>query len=196
MAHNSEEKAHAALAINEPRKETKLNPAYAGLKPDSDNKLLNKEFYRINSLNNINSNEPRTCEPQDLERLVNKMRQFNHIIGQASRRHDVPKKLIAAIIQVESNWDTESAEGLMQLQQLAQEETGVKNASDVKQNINGGTQYLKQMCVLFGCVELGIVAYNIGPTKLRIILADRRYRKIPPDAIQYAQRVMYLYQSA
>jgi len=197
MAHNRAKQAQTAPAINEPPKETKLSPNNSSLEPDSDKcRFLKREFYRIDSLKNKDLEDACGQPGSDLERLGDKMRQFNHIIGPASARHDVPEKLIAAVIQVESNWDTKTEKGLMQLEPITQKETGVDNPQNPHQNVDGGTQYLKKMCDQFGSVELGLIANNIGPTKLRKILTNKKNGKIPSDAVRYAQKVMYLYQNA
>lgn len=203
MAHNSNEKVPIAPAINEPPKETKLDSAAAESKPDYDKKYLNREFYRIDSHNNNENNVLNTGDQPvfdfDLKKFAKKMREFNPVLAPASRQHQMPKKLIGAVIRYESNWDIyakseKGAEGLMQLKPETQEETEVKNPYDPKQNINGGTQYLKQMCDMFGSIELGVIAYKIGPTRLKSILANDG--EIPPSAIKYAQKIMYLYQNA
>jgi soluble lytic murein transglycosylase-like protein len=206
MAHNRAKQAQTVLAIDEPPKETKLSPNNSSLEPDSDkSKFLKREYYRIDSPNNFRENEADTCEQPvfdfDLKKFAKKMREFNHVIGPAAEQHQVPKKLIAAVIRIESNWDTlaeseNGAQGLMQLNPVTQEETEVKNPFNAKENVDGGTEYLKKLCNEFGSVRLGLIGFKIGPTKLRKILANKKHGKIPPSAKEYAQKVMFLYQNA
>lgn len=206
MAHNRAKQAQIVLAIDEPPKETKLSPNNKGLEPDSDNnRFLSREYYRIDSPNNFKDNGTDTCEQPDfdfdLRKFAKKMREFNHVIGPASEQHQVPKKLIAAVIRIESNFDPlaeskNGAQGLMQLNAVTQEETEVHNPFNAKQNVDGGTEYLKKLCDEFGSVRLGLIGYKIGPTKLRKILADKKNGEIPPSAKIYAQKVLFLYQNA
>ncbi|MBU4216419.1 lytic transglycosylase domain-containing protein [Candidatus Parcubacteria bacterium] len=206
MAHNREKQAQTAPAINEPPKETKLSPNNSSLEPDSDkNKFLSREYYRIDQSSVCeDENTHDTAEPLnfdfDLKKFAKKMREHDKIIGPASQKHQMPKKLIAAVIRVESNWDTlavskNGAKGLMQLNPITQEETEVKNPFNAKENVDGGTEYLGKMCKEFGSIELGLIANNIGPTRLRKILAGKERGKIPPSAKKYAQKVLYLYQN-
>jgi hypothetical protein len=90
-------------------------------------------------------------------------------IKRAARRYHLPEKLIASVIQAESNFQVDAvspagAQGLMQLMPATAKELGVDDPFDVRQNIDGGAAYLRQMLDRFdGDVRLALAAYNAGP---------------------------------
>src|SRR6185436_1673750 len=102
-----------------------------------------------------------------------------HIID-ASARHGVAIDLIRAVIQVESQFDrmavsSAGARGLMQLMPATARQYGVLDSFDARQNIMGGTRYLRVLLDLFrGDVALATAAFNAGET------AVQRYGGIPP----------------
>ena len=87
----------------------------------------------------------------------------------AARKYNLPEKLIASVIQAESNFKADAvspagAQGLMQLMPATAKELGVDDPFDVRQNIDGGAGYLRQMLDRFGGdVRLALAAYNAGP---------------------------------
>ncbi len=122
---------------------------------------------------------------------------FEKEIFMASMLHELPVSLIKAVISVESSWDMYArsktgAEGLMQLNHVTQKEMFVKNPFDPVENISRGTEYLKRMCIMFGSIELGLVAYKIGPTKLRKKI-KKNGRSVPSEARAYVKKVLFLY---
>ena len=70
--------------------------------------------------------------------------------------------------------------GLMQLQSAAADETGVEDRLDPRQNIFGGTAYLRRMLDEFNDPGLASMAYNAGangtfnPDYLRRVSAQDR----------------------
>lgn len=94
---------------------------------------------------------------------------FNSIIKDAAEKFSVDEKLIHSVIKMESNYrpgatSRSGAQGLMQLMPQTARGLGVKNAYDPKQNIYGGTKYLRQMLNQFdGNTKLALAAYNAGP---------------------------------
>jgi Rod binding domain-containing protein len=118
--------------------------------------------------------------------------QYDDIINEASVRHGVDTSLIKAVIASESGGNPKAhssanAKGLMQLIDSTATMVGVKNVWDPKQNINGGTKYLKQLLDKFdGNVKLAVASYNAGPARVE------RHKGIPPipETQKYVKRVM------
>lgn len=113
-------------------------------------------------------------------------------IEEAAHKYDLPADLIAAVIKVESNFDTaavskEGGGGLMQLMPATARALAVRNRFDLGQNIDGGSRYLKSLLERFdGQVELALAAYNAGPD------AVERYGGVPPyrQTHQYVKKVL------
>lgn len=89
-------------------------------------------------------------------------------IKNAAGKYNLPEKLIESVIQAESNFQVDAvspagAQGLMQLMPGTAKELGVDDPFDVRQNIDGGAGYLRQMMDRFGGdVKLALAAYNAG----------------------------------
>jgi hypothetical protein len=120
--------------------------------------------------------------------------EYDHHIDAAAATFRVSVNLIKAVIQVESEFDalavsSKGAQGLMQLMPPTARRFGVTNPFDVRQNIFGGTQYLRFLLDLFqGDVSLVLAGYNAGEN------AVTRYRGIPPyrETRNYVQKVRSL----
>lgn len=105
---------------------------------------------------------------------------YDSHIAEASRLYAIPEALIRAFIQVESNYDPRvvshcGAQGLMQLMPVTGRRMGVRDPFDPRQNILGGTRYLRYLANLFGGdLVLTIAGYHAGEN------AVIRYRGVPP----------------
>lgn len=101
-------------------------------------------------------------------------------VEEASRLHQVSPQLVKAVIAVESEFDqwavsSKGARGLMQLMPGTARRLGVADSFDARQNILGGTQYLRLLLDQFGGdVSLALAGYNAGEN------AVLRYGGIPP----------------
>ena len=121
--------------------------------------------------------------------------QYEQYIQEASQRYNIPSFLIRAVMAVESNFRPDAissagAKGLMQLMPETAEEMGVSNIFDPRQNILGGTRYLRVLANTFnGDLVLTLAAYNAGH------LAVVRHMDIPPfaETQRYVRRVLKLY---
>ena len=76
-------------------------------------------------------------------------------VRQYAARYRVPPELIAALIDVESRWNSRAvsskgAMGLMQLMPATARELNVRNPFDVAQNIDGGVRHFKGLLMNFG----------------------------------------------
>lgn len=119
---------------------------------------------------------------------------FKEIIQEASERHGLDESLIRAVIHIESAFNQyatspKGARGLMQLMPETARELGVKNIFEVKQNINGGAQYLSWLLKRFnGNLAFALAGYNAGPG------AVDDYRGIPPysETKSYVKNVLTL----
>jgi hypothetical protein len=116
---------------------------------------------------------------------------YDHHVEEAARLHQVSPDLVKAIIAVESEFDqwavsSKGARGLMQLMPDTAHRLGVADSFDARQNIFGGTQYLRMLLDQFGGdVDLALAAYNAGPNTVL------RYGGIPPyrETRGYVQKV-------
>ena len=117
---------------------------------------------------------------------------IENAIDAAAARHGLSRELIAGVIRAESNFDVHAvspagAQGLMQLMPETARELGVENPFDIRENIDAGTRYLKQMLRLFGNdLEKALSAYNAGPGTVRRFNGSVPYA----ETRQYVERVI------
>jgi soluble lytic murein transglycosylase-like protein len=124
--------------------------------------------------------------------------QWSEWIEDHAGRQRLDSRLVLAVIQVESGFDARAvsrkgAQGLMQLMPDTARLLRVPDPFDPRENIRGGTSYLRQMLDLFDeRLELALAAYNAGPG------AVRRHGGIPPfeETREYVRRVLTLYRGA
>jgi len=116
---------------------------------------------------------------------------YDHHVEEAAALHQVSPDLVRSVMAVESEFDqwavsSKGARGLMQLMPATARRLGVSDSFDARQNIFGGTQYLRVLLDQFGGdVALVLAAYNAGPN------AVLRYGGIPPyrETRGYVQKV-------
>lgn len=113
----------------------------------------------------------------------------------AGRQYRLDPALITAVIRVESAFDPNAvswagAQGLMQLMPGTASMMGVRNVFSPRENIFGGSKYLRCMLDRFkGNLKLSLAAYNIGPERVA------REKKIPNvrETQAYVKRVLLYY---
>jgi soluble lytic murein transglycosylase-like protein len=111
------------------------------------------------------------------------------LIESAAKAQGLEPKLIRAVIEQESAFrpcavSNHGAQGLMQLMPGTAQMLNVADPFDPKQNIDGGTKYLKQMLDLNGGdLTKALGAYNAGPN------ADDPANKIP-ESINYVDSIL------
>ncbi|MEW5806244.1 MAG: lytic transglycosylase domain-containing protein [Acidobacteriota bacterium] len=120
---------------------------------------------------------------------------YEAIIEEVSREHDVDSSLVKAVVKIESNFNPFSvspkgAQGLMQLMPKTATRFNVDNVFDPKENIQGGIRYLKFLSNRYGRrLDLILAAYNAGEE------AVEKHGGVPPyrETIEYVLKVLRLY---
>ena len=108
--------------------------------------------------------------PQELETAIH----------DAARTHGVDPRLVAAVARRESAFKANAVShagacGVMQLMPATAQFLGVRNVFDARENIFGGTRYLRTLLDTFnGDLDLTLAAYNAGPG------AVEKHGGIPP----------------
>jgi hypothetical protein len=120
---------------------------------------------------------------------------YGDMIQSAAKKYGVDADLIFSVIAAESNFNPRAisrrgARGLMQLLPATGTRFGVKDIFDPVQNIDAGTQYLRDLMARYqGDLVLTIAAYNAGPG------AVERYGRVPPynETISYVRAIRKTY---
>jgi soluble lytic murein transglycosylase-like protein len=119
-------------------------------------------------------------------------------IQDAARAHGVDPRLVTAVARRESAFNSNAVSrvgacGIMQLMPATAKYLGVTNVFDARENIFGGTRYLRTLLDTFdGDLDLTLAAYNAGPG------AVQKYRGIPPyrETRAYVAAVRKSYETA
>ena len=120
---------------------------------------------------------------------------YGDMIQSAARKYSVDADLIFSVIAAESNFNPRAisrrgARGLMQLLPATGTRFGVKDIFDPAQNIDAGTQYLRDLMARYqGDLVLTLAAYNAGPG------AVQRYGRVPPynETMSYVRAIRKTY---
>lgn len=138
-------------------------------------------------------------EPEEIfepvETPLNDKTPFEKLIRAAAERYGMDADLIHCVVAIESNFNPKAvspkkASGLMQLLPQTAAQYHVKNIFDPEENINAGTQYLKELLAKYKNLTLALAAYNAGPERV-----DRYGRRVPPylETMKYVQRIAKSY---
>jgi soluble lytic murein transglycosylase-like protein len=126
---------------------------------------------------------------------VERFTRYGEWIRQASILYQIPEELIRSVIKVESDYDPRAvsgtgAQGLMQLMPETALRMQVRDAFDPRENIFGGTRYLRVLANMFnGDLQLTVAGYNAGES------AVVRFGGIPPyeETQGYVTHVLSFY---
>lgn len=100
------------------------------------------------------------------------IKEYGHIIKQASSQFGLDPLLIKAVIKAESDFDHKAvsrkgAQGLMQLMPNTADAMDVENPFNPEENIFGGSRYLSLLLKRFkNNKRLALAAYNAGPERV------------------------------
>lgn len=152
-------------------------------------RALRKEGKSLDAVPPVQAVMPSTNSSELAER-------YDHPIREAATLYHLPEGLIRAVIHAESNFDPRvvspaNAKGLMQLLPSVAERMMVTDIMDPRQNILGGSRYLRVLANTFnGNLQLTVAAYNAGAG------AVARYGGIPPyaETQAYVAKVLEYYQ--
>jgi soluble lytic murein transglycosylase-like protein len=120
---------------------------------------------------------------------------YSEYINEAAAKYSLDPFLIKSVIKVESDFDpyaksSKGAQGLMQLIPSTARLVGCSNSYDPRENILGGSAYLRMMLKRFsGKVDLALAAYNAGPGNVD------KYDGVPPfrETKNYLKKVKHYY---
>jgi len=120
--------------------------------------------------------------------------EYADVISSAATQHGVDAALVRALIHAESGFNprarsNKGAIGLMQLMPGTARDLGVRDATAVNQNVEGGVRYLANLLSQYrGDITLATAAYNAGPANVD------RYGGVPPfeETQTYVKRVKIL----
>jgi soluble lytic murein transglycosylase-like protein len=96
---------------------------------------------------------------------------FADAVAQAADRHGLDRKLLHAVVTVESAYrdrvcSPAGACGLTQLMPGTAADLGVRDRFDPDENLRGGADYLARQILRFGDLRLALAAYNAGPDRV------------------------------
>lgn len=158
------------------------SPRYASQRLDASYRL----FIRGETVRQKSSTAPgagrRASQRQERQKLTPLIEHF-------ARLHQVKPQLVAAVVAVESGFNTAAvspagAVGAMQLMPATAARYGVTDAADPAQNIDAGVRHLKDLLRQHGGnVALALAAYNAGQGAVA-----RNGGRIPP----YRETMLYV----
>ncbi len=139
--------------------------------------------------------EPLRRYPKDFSQTGGQHPDILWYIHYYSELHRVDPLLVRAIIRVESGFEpfavsNKGAMGLMQINRITAKHLGLRNPFDIRENIEGGTRYLKTLLErYYWDIHRALASYNAGPG------AVDRFGGIPPyrETRRYVWKVLAEY---
>ncbi len=127
---------------------------------------------------------------------ANGIADFERLVADAARRHDLDPALVMAVIGIESGFQPQAvspkgAQGLMQLMPGTARDLGVADPFDPAANLDGGSRYLSSLVARYdGDLAKALAAYNAG------MGAVARHGGVPPyaETRRYVRKVLGRYQ--
>jgi soluble lytic murein transglycosylase-like protein len=168
------------IAVIQPGQRKNTNtPPNATLKEEGPNPVVSSAAHPASSANptageatkaiSIDQSSQQLEERSSAHGNASDLKTIDLCIREAADKYDISPNLIRAVVKAESNFKINAisragAQGLMQLMPDTARELGVNDPFDIRQNIDGGTRYLRQMLDLFGGdIRKALSAYNAGP---------------------------------
>ena len=104
-------------------------------------------------------------------RLADLDQPFADAIAEAADRHGLDRKLLHALVVVESAYRAQACShagacGLTQLMPGTAADLDVRDRFDPYENLRGGADYLARQILRFGDLRLALAAYNSGPDRV------------------------------
>lgn len=174
-----------------------INSCCACCNHNNEKEVSNKQTENLNTANSMHSINKLTVTSKNQD--VNT--QIENALQISSKKYGVDENLIRAIIKVESDFNPKcvskaGAKGLMQLMPENCRDLGVKNPFDIYENIDGGTRHIKEYIDKYnGDVEMALMAYNGGPTRMRRrgVMSAQDIYLMPKETRNYVPKVMKYY---
>lgn len=144
----------------------------------------------FSSTSTWSNQEARTWQSQYNRPTSPNLPPFYSIVARYSSYYKVPRKLVFAIIEAESNFNSQAvshagAKGLMQLMDLHSRRWKI-DPFNPESNVMVGTQLIATLLQKYESLPVALAAYNAGET------AVLKYKGVPPykETREYITRVM------
>lgn len=122
--------------------------------------------------------------------------ELDGIVGEMSKKYGVDPRLIVEVMRQESGFKQyvvsyAGAKGLMQLMDGTAARMGTRDSFDMRQNVEGGTKYLRLLLDMFnGDISLALAGYNAG--EHRVIRSGNQVPRIAQTQ-HYVKTIMARY---
>ncbi|MDK2896263.1 MAG: hypothetical protein PWP04_383 [Candidatus Atribacteria bacterium] len=139
----------------------------------------------------LSSPSPVTSKPAGRIEVKREDSSFEELISEYARQNKLDPDLVDRVVQAESGYDPQAvsprgAMGLMQLMPGTCDFLGVNDPFDPRENLAGGTKYLRGLLDQFGDLRLALAAYNAGPSRVK------EYGGVPPfsETESYLKKIL------